>query len=134
MNINSATNNFLDAMNSVPRFKKALELLVFKNQSILKKLLKKFINKKDPQIKTVFHEQYKTYRNLLSPLMKQSKQIYHKKCFNNWNNISNTWEGIKTIISIKNITTTVCHSIEFNNRTIADPTAMSDVFILHFYS
>ena len=71
----------------------------------------------------------KTYRNLPSTLMKQSKQIYSTKHFeNNWNNIKNTWKGIKTIISIKNITITVPHSVEFNNRTITDPTAMSNFF------
>ena len=48
---------------------------------IKNKLLKKFINKKDPQIKAVFHEQYTTYRNLPSTLMKQSKQIYYTKYF-----------------------------------------------------
>ena len=58
--------------------------------------------------------------------MKQSKQNYYTKYFeNNWNNIKNTWKGIKTIISIKNITPTVPHSIELNNKTITDPTAMS---------
>ena len=102
---------------------------------IKNKLLKKFINKKDPQSKVVFHEQYKTYRNLLSTLMKQSKQNYYTKYFeNNWNNIKNTWKGIKTIISIKNITATVPHSIEFNNKTITDPTAMSNVFNNYFTS
>ena len=79
-----------------------------KNQSKIniyyKKLLKKFNNKKEPQIKTVFHELYKTYRHLLSTLMKQSKQIYYTKYFENtWNSITNSWTGIKTIISIKNI-------------------------------
>ena len=102
---------------------------------IKNKLLKKFINKKDPQIRFVFHEQYKTYRNLLSTLMKQSKQIYYTKYFeNNWNNTKNTWNGIKTIISIKSITTTVPHSIEFNSRTVTDPTAMSNVFNTYFTS
>ena len=67
--------------------------------------------------------------------MKQSKQIYYTKYFEiNWNNIKNTWKGIKTIISIKNITTTVPHSIEFNNRTVTDPTAMSNVFNNYFTS
>ena len=67
--------------------------------------------------------------------MKQSKQIYYTKYFkNNWNNIKNTWKVIKTIISIKNITTTVPHSIGFNNRTITDPTAMSNVFNNYFTS
>ena len=99
------------------------------------KLLKKFINKKDPQIKAVFHEQYRTYKNLLSKLMKQSKQIYYTKYFeNNWNNIKNTWKGIKTIIPIKNITTTVPHSIEFTNKTVTDPTGMSNDFNNYFTS
>ena len=40
----------------------------------------------------------------------------------------------KTVISIKNITTTVPHSIEFNNRTITDPAAMSNVFNNYFTS
>ena len=36
--------------------------------------------------------------------MKQSKQINYTKYFDsNWNNIKNTWKGIKTIISITNI-------------------------------
>ena len=100
-----------------------------KSVCIKNKLLKKFINKKDQQIKAVFHEWYKTYRNLLSTLMKQSKQFHYTKIFeNNLNNIKNTWKRIKTIISIKNITTTVPHSIEFNNRTVTDPAAISNVF------
>ena len=61
--------------------------------------------------------------------MKQSKQNHYTKYFeNNWNNIKNTWKEIKTTISIKNITATVPHLIEFNNKTITDPAAMSKVF------
>ena len=67
--------------------------------------------------------------------MKQSKQNYYKKYFeNNWNNIKTTWKGIKTTISIKNITAAVLHSIKFNNKTITDPTAMSNVFNNYFTS
>ena len=84
-----------------------------KSISVKNKLLKKFINKKDPQIKAECHEKYKKYRNLLSTLLKESKHICYTKYFeSNWNNIRNTWKGIKTIISIKNITTTTPHSIE----------------------
>ena len=65
--------------------------------------------------------------------MKQSKQIYYTKYFeNNWNNIKNTWKGIKTIISIKDITATVPHSIVFNNKTITDLKVMSNVFNNYF--
>ena len=46
--------------------------------SATNKLLKNFINKKDPVLKEEFHTKYKIYRNLLSTLMKKSKQAYLK--------------------------------------------------------
>ena len=77
---------------------------------------------------------YKTYRNL-STLMKQSNQIYYTEYFeNNWNNIKNARKRIKTVISIKNITTTVPHSVEFSTRTITDPAAISNVLNNYFTS
>ena len=150
-NVDLTTKNFLNAMNlllnNYAPFKKIskykfkfktkpwITFAIQKLISIKNKLLKKFINKKDPQIKAECHEKYKKYRNLLSTLLKESKQIYYTKYFeSNWNNIRNTWKGIKTIISIKNITTTIPHSIEFNNRTITDPTTMSNVFNNYFTS
>ena len=39
------------------------------------KLLTHFINKKDPILKEECHTNYKKYRNLLSTLMKNSKQV-----------------------------------------------------------
>ena len=55
--------------------------------------------------------------------------MIHTKYFeSNRSNIKNTWKGIKTIISINNITTTIPYSIDFNNRTITYPTVMSNVF------
>ena len=44
-----------------------------KSISVKNKLLKNFINKKDPILKEEFHANYKKYRNLLSALMKKSK-------------------------------------------------------------
>ena len=59
-----------------------------KSISAKTKLLKNFINKKDPVLKQEFHTKYKIYRNLLSTLMKKSKQNYYEKYFQrNWNNI-----------------------------------------------
>ena len=97
LHLKNLLNIILDSKNK-PWITSGIQKSVYiKNQ-----LLKKFINKKDPQIKAAFHEQYKTYRNLLSTLMKQSKQIYYTKYFeNNLNNIKNTWKEIKNIISIK---------------------------------
>ena len=106
-NVDLSTNNFLNAMNSLLNkcapFKKISKYkLKFKTKtwitfgiqksiSVKNKVLKKFINKKDLQIKSESHEKYKKYRNLLSILMKKSKQIYYTKYFeSNWNNIRNT--------------------------------------------
>ena len=50
-----------------------------KSISAKNKLLKNLINKKDPILKEEFHTNYKKYRNLLSTLMKKSKQAYYDK-------------------------------------------------------
>ena len=44
--------------------------------SVKSKLYKKFIKKKSPTLKGEFHTNCKKYRNLLSTLMKKSKQVY----------------------------------------------------------
>ena len=62
----------------------------------------------DPILKEKFHNNYKKYRNLLFILMKKSKQTYDDKYFErNWNNIKNSWKGIKSLISLKTIASTV---------------------------
>ena len=72
-----------------------------KSVSVKNKLLKNFMNKKDPILKEEFHTNYKKYRNLFFTLLKKSKQAYYDKYFErNWNNIKNTWKGIKSLISL----------------------------------
>ena len=64
------------------------------------RLLKKYIKCGDCN-KNIFHQEYKTYRNSLSTLLKQSKKSYYNNYFrNNINSIKNTWKGIKSIISL----------------------------------
>ena len=75
-----------------------------KSISVKNNLLKRFINSKDPQVKDIFHEQFKDYRNMLSTLLKKSRTNYYNQYFEaNMNNIKNTWKGIKSILTIKNI-------------------------------
>ena len=51
-------------------------------------MLADFYNKKGPVLKRKFHTNYKKYRNLLSTLIKNSKQTYYDKYFEkNWNNM-----------------------------------------------
>ena len=93
------------------------------------KLLTNFINKKDPILKEEFHTNYKKYRNLLSTLMKKSKQAYYDKYFEkNWNNIKNTWKGIKSLISLKTVL-----SLE-NGDTITNPYDIPNTFNNYFAS
>ena len=98
------------------------------------KLLTNFINKKDPTLKEEFHTNYKKYRNLLSTLMKKSKQAYCDKYFErNWNNIKNTWKGIKSLISLKTVASNVPAVLSLDNGdTITNPYDIANTFNNYF--
>ena len=94
------------------------------------KLLTNFINKKDPILKEEFHTNYKKYRNLLSALIKKSKQYYYDKYFErNWNNIKNTWKGIKSLISLNAVASSVPTVLSLDNGdTITNPYDIANTF------
>ena len=91
-----------------------------------KKLLTNFINKNDPIVK-------QEYRNLLSIVMKKSKQaiIMINIVKKNWNNIKNTWKGIKSPISLKtkasSVPTVLSHE---NGDTIPIPVVLLTPLII----
>ena len=101
-----------------------------KSISVKNKLLKNFINKKDPILKEECHTNYKKYRNLLSTLMKKSKQAYYDKYFErNWNNIKNTWKGTKSLISLKTVASNVPTVLSLDNGdTITIPYDIANTF------
>ena len=107
-----------------------------KSISVKNKLLTNFINKKDPILKEEFHTNYKKYRNLLSTLMKKSKQAYYDKYFErNWNNIKNTWKGIKSLISLKTVASNVPTVLSLDNGdTITNPYDIANTFNNYFAS
>ena len=124
LNADNSTKKFLDKINMLldtyaplKRVKKYklkfkskpwITLGLQKSISVKNKLLTNFINKKDPILKEECHTNYKKYRNLLSTLMKKSKQAYYDKYFErNWNNIKNTWKGIKSLISLKTVASSI---------------------------
>ena len=87
-----------------------------KSISLKNKLLTNFINKKDPILKEEFHTNYKKYRNLLSTLMKKSKQGYYDKYFErNWNNIKKTWKVTKALISLKTASSSIPTVLSLDN-------------------
>ena len=87
------------------------------------KLLTNFINKKDPILKKELHTNHKKYRTLLTTHIKKSKQGYYEKYFErNWNNIKNKWKGIKSLISVKTVTSSVPTALSLDNGdTIINP-------------
>ena len=107
-----------------------------KSISVKNKLLTNFINKKDPILKEEFHTNYKKYRNLLSTLMKKSKQAYYDKYFErNWNNIKNTWKGIKSLISLKTVASSIPTVLSLDNGdTITNPYDIANTFNNYFAS
>ena len=55
--------------------------------------------------------------------MKKNKETYYGKYFErNWNNIKNTWKGIKSLISLKTVASRVPTVLSLNNGdTITNP-------------
>ena len=107
-----------------------------KSISVKNKLLANFINKKDPILKEEFHTNYKKYRNLLTTVMKKSKRAYYDKYFEkNWNNIKNTWIGIKSLISLKTVASSVPTLLSLDNDdTITNPYDLANTFNNYFVS
>ena len=107
-----------------------------KSISAKNKLLTYYINKRDPILKEEFHTKYKIYRNLLSTLMKKSKQAYCDKYFErNWNNTKNAWKGIKSLISLKTAASRVPTVLSLNNGdTILNHYDIANTFNNYFVS
>ena len=100
------------------------------------KLLTNFINKKDPILKEECLTNYKKYRNLLSTLIKKSKQTYYDRYFEkNGKNIKNTCKGIKSLISLKTVASSIptvpCLD---NGDTIINPYDIANTFNNYFAS
>ena len=100
------------------------------------KLLTNFINKKNTILKEECHTNYKKYRNLLSTLMNKSKQAYYDRYFEkNWKNIKNTWKGIKSLISLKTVSSSIPTVLSLDNRgTITNPYDIANTFNKYFAS
>ena len=107
-----------------------------KSISVKNKILTNFINKKDSILKEEFHTNYKNYRNLLSTLMKKSKQAYYHKYFQrNWNNFKNAWKGIKSLIFLKTVASSVPTILFLDNGdTITNPYGTASTFNNYFAS
>ena len=152
LNADNSTKMYLDAINMLLdtyaplkrtnkcklKFKSKpwITLGLQKSISVKNKLFVNFINKKDLVLKEEFHTNYKKYGNLLSTLMKRSKQAYFDKYFvANWNNIKNTWKGIKSLITLKSVASNVPTVLSLDNGdTITNPYDIANTFNNYFAS
>ena len=152
LNAENSTKMYLDAINMLLdtcaplkrinkyklKFKSKpwITLGLQKSISVKNILFVNFINKKDPILKEEFHTNYKKYRNLLSTLMKRSKQAYFDKYFEvDWNNIKNTWKGIKSLITLKSVASNVPTVLSLDNGdTITNPYDIANAFNNYFAS
>ena len=68
--------------------------------------------------------------------MSKSKQAYYYKYFEtNWNNIKNTWKGIKSLISLKTLAFSVPTVLSLDNgETITNPYNITNAFNNYFAS
>ena len=68
--------------------------------------------------------------------MKKSKQVYYEKYFErNWNDIKNAWKGIKSLISLKTVASSLPTVLSLDNGdTIANPYDIANTFNSYFAS
>ena len=68
--------------------------------------------------------------------MKKSKQAYYDKDFEkNWNNIKNTWKGIKSLISLRTVASNVPTTLSLDNGdTVTSPYDIANTFNNYFAS
>ena len=110
-----------------------ITLCLQKSIFVKKKLLTNFIDKKDPILKEEIPTNYKTYRNLLSTLLKKRKQAYYNKYFEiNWNNIKKTLNLMISVISIKTVVPNTL-SLDSGN-TITNPYDIANTLNNYFAS
>ena len=68
--------------------------------------------------------------------MKKSKQAYYDRYFEkNWKNIKNTWKGIKSLISLKTVASSIPTVLSLDNGdTITNPYDIANTFNNYFAS
>ena len=141
-NTNTSFQNFFDSLNRIldkhaplkklSKYKRKFKtkpwitMALQKFISITNKLFSDYIDKKDLSQKTEFHIKYKSYKNMLSTLMKKIKRNYFTKFFeNNLKNLKNTWNSIKSIISMKRSFSNTPTLLTFQNENIDNPERMA---------
>ena len=90
---------------------------------------KQYIKENDPIRKSIIFRIYKSKRNTVVKMIRQSRNNYYSEYFErNKNNSKKTWEGIRDVINISKKTHTVPKKLLYNNITHTDSESMSNCF------
>ena len=99
------------------------------------KLLKQYINTKNPTRKSAFHAEYKLVRNQIVELTKLSKNNFYKKYFStNSGNLKKVWSGIKSLINTKSKTSSSPSSVIVDDNIITDQKEIANSFVKTYSS
>ena len=99
------------------------------------KMLEKFIKENNVLKKQELYASYKSLRNTIVSLIRASKKNHYQKYFSdNSDNIRKTWKGIKSIINIRNISSSHISSLKVDKEISSDPNVMANCFNNFFSS
>ena len=85
-------------------------------------------------MKELHHKNYESYRNLLSTLLKRTKEKYFTNFFNeNIKDIKKIWKGIKSLVSMKQKNNDTPSLIIKDEKYINDPVSIANTFNNFFY-
>ena len=96
-------------------------------------LHKKFVKTQNKDAKLLLHNRYKTVRNQIVSLCRQSKRDYYHNYFMvNSKNLKNTWEGIKSIINLDKNDKSNPTSLLINDELNNNPSNIANEFNNYF--
>ena len=88
---------------------------------------------KDADMKNEAHFKYKQYQNILSALLKRSKQSYFTNYFQtDIDDLKNTWKSTKKLISLKRTANSVSSTVIENDITLTKPKDFANAFKKYF--
>ena len=99
------------------------------------KLLRKFCNLKDKNSTHAqnIYNQYKTIRNNVTNLKRQSKSNYYKEYFEiNKTKSSMLWKGIRSLVNITNSSKKDIKLLDNKGKNISDPNVIAELFNDYF--
>lgn len=98
-------------------------------------LYKKYIKQKDKQLKIKMHSNFKSFRNVLTNVIRRSKQNYLQSFFiTNMKNSKLVWSKINSLLARKSKKSSLPVEILHNGTTVSDQTLIANIFNSFFTS